>query len=408
MKQFLSAMACLLAVGCAPRYYPPADRDGVLQLNFWNGFSGPDGATMERIVRAFNREHPKIQVKVQVIPWGTYYDKVTLALAFGGAPDVFVLHAQRVPEYATHGVLAEIDRFVQSYGPDPADFMPTQWRAGVVDGKRYSIPLDCHPLGLYYNARLFREAGIVHPPTNEKEFEDDARRLTDPAQNRWGFVVTDFHLIGSTLFDQFGGGLMTKDLRRSALAEASSLAAVNRIIDWVKDGKICPKPDPGGSWGAFQTGRAAMAIQGIWMIDSVVHQAGLEVAAAPVPQFGPRPGVWASSHCLCMPAKLPEERKEAAYTFIKYLSDHSIEWAKAGQVPIRRSILNSKEFQALPIQREFAKQLPNVVYEPFSVSVNQCAGFADTAVEAAVQGVEPPQEALSKAAKRVDRVLELR
>jgi multiple sugar transport system substrate-binding protein len=286
--------------------------------------------------------------------------------------------------------------------------MPTQWKAGVVDGNRYSIPLDCHPLGLYYNARLFREAGISHPPTNEQEFEADARRLTNPKQNRWGFVVTDFHLLGSTLFDQYGGGLMSPDLKRSDLDDPASLQAVSRMIGWVKDGRICPKPDPGGSWGEFQTGRAGMAIQGIWMIDSVAHQEGLEVAAAPVPQFGPHAGVWASSHCLCMPAKLPEERQVAAFTFIKYLSDHSLEWAKAGQVPIRKSILNSKEFKSLPIQREFAKQLPDVVYEPFSVSVNQCASFADTAVEAAVQGVEPPQEALQRAARRVNRVLDLR
>jgi len=408
VKRLIVAGMCFLAVGCSPMGYSPPDDKGVLHLNFWNGFSGPDGATMERIVHQFNDEHPKIQVRMQIIPWGTYYDKVTLSLAFGGAPDVFVLHAQRVPEYATHGALAHIDRFVKEFGPEPSDFMPRQWQAGVVNGERFSIPLDCHPLGLYYNARLFREAGIVHPPTNEKEFEEDARRLTDPKKNRWGFVVTDFHLIGSTVFAQYGGGLMTEDLKKSALDDASSLDAVNRIIGWVKDGHICPKPDPGGAWGAFQTGRAAMAMQGIWMIDSIAHQEGLEAAAAPVPQFGPKPGVWASSHCLCMPAKLPENRQQAAYTFIKYLSDHSLDWAKAGQVPVRRSILTSKEFQALPIQREFAKQLPYVVYEPFSVSVNQCAGFADTAVEAAVQGVEPARETLQKAAQRVNRVLDLR
>ena len=178
-------------------------------------------------------------------------------------------------------------------------------------------------------------------------------------------------------------------------------------MGWVADGHICPKPDPGGAWGAFQSGKAAMAMQGIWMIDSISHQSDLDAAAAPVPQFGPHQAVWASSHCLCMPAKLPAERQKAAYMFIKYLSDHSLEWAKAGQVPIRKSILNSHDFQALPIQREFAKQLPYVDYEPFSVAVNQCAQFADTAVEASVQGVETPRSALKLAAKRVNRVLGL-
>jgi multiple sugar transport system substrate-binding protein len=287
------------------------------------------------------------------------------------------------------------------------DFMPRQRQAGVVGGVRYALPLDCHPLGLYYNTRLFREAGIEHPPTTGEEFEADARRLTDPAKKQWGFVITDFHLIGSTMFAQFGGGLMSPDLSRSELDSQASLRAVDTMIDWVRDGRICPKADPGGSWTEFQTGKAAMAMQGIWMFDSVEHQAGLEYAAAPVPQFGPAKAVWASSHCLCMPAALPNDRKLAAWTFIKYLSDNSILWARAGQVAIRKSILNSADFQSLRIQREFAKELPYVVYEPFSVSVNQTAGFADTAVESAVDGVEPAKDALDRAAKRVNRVLAL-
>lgn len=398
----------LLLTACRPPAYDPPDAKGVLHLEFWNGFSGPDGATMDQIVRQFNKEHPQIRVRVQVIPWASYYDKVTLGLAFGGAPDVFVLHAPRIAEYAEHGAIAPQDEWVSRYGPPAGDFVPRQWEAGVYKGIRYGLPLDCHPLGLFYNTKLFREAGIERPPTNAEEFRDAATRLTNLSDRRnpvWGFVVTDFHLLSSMLFAQFGGGLMTPDLQRSALDTPESRAAVDTMIGWVKHGRIAPKPDPGGSWAAFQTGQAAMAIHGMWMIDSAEKQAGLEYAAAPVPQFGPIKAVWGGSHCLVMPAKLPENRKQAAWTFIRYLSDHSLKWAKAGQVPVRLSILNSPEFQSLTVQREFAKQLPYVVYEPFSTAVSRTSGYADIAVEAAVQGVESPESALKRAARRVNQVL---
>jgi multiple sugar transport system substrate-binding protein len=401
------AAGIALMPGCGDRGYAPPDASGVLHLEFWNGFSGPDGATMDKLVKQFNKENRDIQVRVQVIPWGTYYDKVTLGLAFGGAPDVFVLHAPRVPEYAAHRALAPVDELVNTHGPDPADFMPRQWEAGIANGVRYGLPLDCHPLALYYNVKLFREAGIEKPPTNAEEFREVARKLTDPSRKQWGFVITDFHLIGMTMLSQFGGGLMAPDLKRSALDTPGSLAAVDAMIGWVKDGKICPKPDPGGAWPAFQTGKAAMAMQGPWMIDSLANQKDQEFAAAPVPQFGTQKAVWAGSHCLVMPAKLPTERQRAAWKFIKYLSDNSLAWAKAGQVPVRTSILNSPEFKALKIQSEFAKQLPYVVYEPFSVAVNQTTTFADIAVEAAVQGVEPAEDALKQAARRVNRVLKV-
>jgi multiple sugar transport system substrate-binding protein len=404
----LILLTSIALASCSPPGYAPRDERGVLHLEFWNGFSGPDGQTMDKIVKQFNAEHKDIQVRVQVIPWGTYYDKVTLALAFGGAPDVFVLHAQRVPEYASHGALARVDDLVGKFGPPPADFRARQWQAGKYQDARYALPLDCHPLGLYYNTKLFREAGIDHPPATEAEFVEDAHKLTEAAKGQWGFAITDFHLVGSTVLAQFGGGLLTDDLNRSNLDSKASKAAVNEMIGWVKDGRICPKPDPGGSWGAFQTGKVAMAMHGIWMLDSIKNQEGLEFAAAPVPQFGPRKAVWAGSHCLCMPANLPEERRLAAWQFIKYLSDHSIQWAAAGPLPVRKSILESPAFRAMPVQSEFAKQLDYVVYEPFSVSVNQTAGYADTAVEAAVQGVETVDEALAKASRRVNRVLEIR
>jgi multiple sugar transport system substrate-binding protein len=365
---------------------------------------------MERIVDSFNAAHRDIRVHMQIIPWGTFYDKVTLGLAFGGAPDVFVLHASRVPEYASHGALAPLEGR-PGLKQIEADIVPSVRKSGVWQGTRFSLPLDCHPVGLYYNVDLFRRAGIDHPPVDEQEFVQDAHRLTVKGPNgsvkQWGFVITDTHLVGSTVFSQFGGGVLNGRLDRSAMDTVASRDAVGLMLSWLADGGICPKPDPAGAWFEFQTGRAAMAMQGIWMIDSLEHQKDLNYAAAPVPRFGPGRAVWANSHTLNMPAGLPEDRKAAAWTFMRYLSDHSLDWARAGQVPIRSSILNSPGFRMLRVQREFAKELPYVAYEPFSPVINQVAGFADTAVEATLGGVQAPDDALRQAARRVDRVLEL-
>jgi len=79
--------------------------DGRIVLDFWNGFTGPDGKTMEKMVHRFEERNPQIDVQMQIIPWGTYYDKLTLSLAYGGAPDLFVVHAARLPEFASFGTL---------------------------------------------------------------------------------------------------------------------------------------------------------------------------------------------------------------------------------------------------------------------------------------------------------------
>ena len=47
---------------------------------------------MEAMVESFQKENPDVWVQMQIIPWATYYDKVTLALAYGGAGNPRHLH----------------------------------------------------------------------------------------------------------------------------------------------------------------------------------------------------------------------------------------------------------------------------------------------------------------------------
>ena len=410
----LFALALTLGgcAGDARRAAPEA-----VTLNFWNGFTGPDGATMEKIVRAFNKSHPDIRVKMQIIPWGTYYDKVTLGLAFGGAPDVLILHSNRFPEFANYSSLGRLDDLVKRPGFDESDFAEGPWAAGVWKGTRYAIPLDCHPIGLYYNTRLFRQAGIVDaagnakPPETLDEFLSAARKLTvdangDGKPEQWGFAYTWLRTNAHTFLAQNGSGWIAEDLMHSDLTSASSKAAFRTMTDLIYKDKICPAPEGQDAWIGFRTGKVAMAIEGVYMLSSVEEQEGLKFAGAPCPQFGPVPAVWGGSHLLAMPAKVSPEHRKASWVFMKYLSDHSLDWAKGGQVPVRKSILATPEFKKMSVQYEFSKKLPYVSYLPQSTAINQVLPFCDASVEAILNKIKPTDYALSEAARRIDNVLE--
>lgn len=408
MKKFVCLLPLIALVGCRP---PAASVGDVVELRFWNGFSGPDGKAMEQIVRDFNASQKDVRVKMQIIPWSTYYDKVTLGIASRDAPDIFVLHSHRVPEYATHGALAAMDDFLTESKMGPKDFVPLAWGAGTWQGKRYGLPLDCHPLGMYYNADMFRKAGISKPPETKEEFLAVAKKLTqdtdgDGRTDQWGFAITDLHLVGSTLLFQYGASLLDKEGKRAALDTPGGREALGFLRSLVTEHKVAPETSGDDSWVAFQTGKVGMAFQGIWMIDGLERQATFQYAAAPTPILGPEKKVWAGSHILSIPAYLGADRQKAAWSFIRYLSDHSLAWAKGGQVPVRPNILNSKEFQDLRVQREFAKQLGYVQYEPSSPAANQITTYADIAVQSVSQGLATPEEALATATTRVNRVME--
>ena len=377
-------------------------------LRFWNGFSGPDGATMKRIVEGYNAEHPDARFEMQIIPWNTYYDKVTLGMAFGGAPDVFIMQVSRLPQYADAGALEPIAPRVAASGLGPKDYVKVPYEAGFWKGVQYALPLDCWPLTLYYNKRLFREAGIASPPTNLREFLDDAHRLTKRRADgamQWGFALAEIHDNLTAIMDQHGASVIDPDGKRGTLDTPESLAAVDQVRSFFTKEGIAPDPQGNNAWDTFKTGKAAMVMQGIYMIADLQAQTGFEFGAAPIPQFGPKRATWGGSHMLCMPAGLPEDRKAKAWAFIKYLTDHSLQWAAAGQCPVRLSALNDPKFRALDGQYQASRQLGYVQYEPQSPVIGQVGGFADASWEAILMNGEPADPVFRTADGRIDAVL---
>src|SRR5262245_20984001 len=87
----------------------------VAEIGFWNGFTGPDGRVMLKLVRKFNENNPDAHVTMQRIAWATYYNKVMVSAMDGRGPDVFVLQADYVPRMHRAGFLDIVN---DVYGPN--------------------------------------------------------------------------------------------------------------------------------------------------------------------------------------------------------------------------------------------------------------------------------------------------
>lgn len=424
----LLLVSCILSTGCARRGEPNGQSaaSGPITIDFWNGFTGPDGKTMEKIVKQFQVENPDVKVQMQVIAWGTYYDKLTLSLAYGGAPELFVMHAGRLPEFASFDTLRPLDKYFNVATPaspsSPAqpplgarDFAPVPWSASFYKGRQLALPLDVHPIGLYYNTGLFRKAGIVDkngnakPPRTWPEFLDAAKRLTrdtnkDGRPDQWGFVFTFQRTNWMTIAGQFGGGILSAD-GRSIMDSPANIQATQLMRDMVYKHKIAPRPEGIDAWLAFRMGKVGMAMEGIYMLTGLEEQKGLPFAGAPVPQFGPKPAAWGGSHMLCQPKGIDEAHSRASWRLMRYLSDNSLAWAKGGQVPARLAVRDSPQFAALSVQAQFARQLPYVQYEPLHPKANALNQFVDPAIEAAMLGLQTPEAAMKDATRRINQVL---
>lgn len=386
-----------------------------VKLDFWNPFTGGDGPFLKKIVDGFNGETPNVQVKFSTQK--DLYGSLHAAKAANKLPQVSIVHLDAIPQNAADGIFAPIDDLIGSLGLGEKDFTPDVWKNGLYKDKRYGVPLDTHTMSFYWNKALFTKAGLdpEKPPTNKDEFIAAAKAITDKAGVP-GFMVVQGggganFLLGiewATTFYQLGGEWTNADYTQSLI---NSQAGVDSSLFWksLVDQGISPKgTESDTEIAAFKQGKNGMVFSGIWETNGYVDALKGDLGAGPVPQlFGK--GVWSGSHHLGITTReMSADEKQGAQYFIAWISEHSLEWAKAGQIPARQSVRNSAEFKALPAVAAIAEQQPDArFFPPIPAAGDALFGpqGAGQAAVAAVTGKKDAKAALDEAATNTTKQL---
>lgn len=395
------------ATAAATTYSGPA-----VSLSFWNGFTGGDGPVMKQLIDRFNAEHPNITITMNVYKWDEYYQKLPAAVATGKGPDLAIMHVDSVATNAARRVILPLDDVAASLALTEDDFSPAVWQAGLYRGSRYGIPLDVHPLGLFYNKRVLEEAGLdpKRPPATGPEYMAALETLKGKGiQGHW---ATPFPFTGLfqfwSLIHQFGGAPFAPDASRATFADPPGIQAMTWLVDLVDKGYSPKDVGQDADLVALQNGKAAFNWNGIWTINTLRESKDLEWGVAPLPQIGGKPSVWAGSHQFVIPRPRDEDQNKltAGKVFINWLSQHSLDWAKGGQVPARRSIREGAQFQELREQATLGEQIDDVAFPPAMPGIQEAIREIETALNQAVLLKKSPQQALADAAGRADKILE--
>ena len=107
-----------------------------------------------------------------------------------------------------------------------------------------------------------------------------------------------------------------------------------------------------------------------------------------------------------MRADLSGDELAAAEEFIQYLSNHSLDWAAGGQIPVRKSLRESDRFKSMTAQMEFAKQIPYAAYMPRVAFVSEYLAEYEPAIEKALYGSATPQAALDQAQANIEKIMQ--
>src|SRR5215208_7182136 len=369
-----------------------------VDLAFWNGFTGGDGPFMRDMVKHFSQQHQNIQVKMNVQQWADYYQKVPQAVASGRGPDVGVMHVDQLATNAARNVIIPLD-----------DVAKNVWDAGIYQEKRYGIPLDTHPLGFYYNTAHLEKAGISDPPQTREEHDEALAKLKEAGFKApfWQSSTWPAHLMFMSLLWQFGGDLYNGDATQAAWNSDAGVQALTWQTELITKGYSPKNVSQDADYIAFKNQKNSFHWDGIWQTQDL-QKTDVPWAVAPLPQIGSQRGVWGNSHNLViMRQPSPDQNKlQASKVFINWISEHSLDWAKGGQVPARNSVRESEGFKALKEQSTFAKQIGYVHFPPAVPGVGDAQLEMEQAVNRAVLGKQSPKASLDQAAKRANALLE--
>lgn len=252
-----------------------------IKLAGWSS-SEAENAALQAMVAAFEAANPDIDVEVIFSP--EYETFMQTGFASGDYPNVFYVDSFRLQDWASAGVL-------EPYGDqisEPDDIYESLRDIFTYDGQLYCAPKDFSTLALVYNTDLFSAAGVSVPTTWE-ELRAAAETLTS------GDVVgltTGIELPRFLPLLYQGGGEIFADDGSIALNSEEAVKAVDYFVSFYTDGFAKSPADLGAGWAgeAFGQGKAAMTIEGNWIIQYLFDQfpdTKWAVAELPVGEAGP-------------------------------------------------------------------------------------------------------------------------
>jgi multiple sugar transport system substrate-binding protein len=162
-------------------------------LVYWASNQGSsldaDRKTLQPELDKFEQE-TGIKVKLEVVPWSDLLDRLMAATKDDDGPDVVNIGNTWSASLQATGAFVPFDgRTLDKVGGRDR-FVPSALAAAGAPGQPPSaVPLYSLSYALYYNRKMFADAGIANPPTTWDELVTDAKRLTKPAKGQWGLAL---------------------------------------------------------------------------------------------------------------------------------------------------------------------------------------------------------------------------
>ncbi|TVY09729.1 ABC transporter substrate-binding protein [Paenibacillus cremeus] len=348
-----------------------------ITIQYWHSHADAQLAGLNYMIAEFNKKYPYITV--EPVFQGAYTDlqkKLQAAVAAKEVPAVTNVEVSALPNFADGGVFSDLTEYIKRDKVDLNDFSKGMLAAYAFNNKQYGFPLIVSTSVMVYNKTMFDKLG-VKPPQTWAEIEDFNKKVTlkeNGKTTRYAFAVPGWD---TWYYDPWisngGGAILSADKKKIALDQPDSLRWIQNFDKWIKDGSM----QMGYGKGASDVMRQMFLDQKIGMVQhtsavikTYLENAKFEIGVSFIPGDKER-----KSHIggagIVMMDMAPQKQKEAAWKFIKFMTDaeHNIKWAEdTGYLPTHKSVVNTEEgkqyFQKWPQYKAVFDNFDNVAPRP--------------------------------------------
>lgn len=349
MKKTLSlvlALALLLTLAIVP-----ATAEEQVTLTFMRtGTPEVLRGIFEPIIENFEKEYPNIKIDMQDLGWGDAEKTLQTMAASKTLPDLMYHLPGTIFDMADKGLVLDLTPYLDD--ELKADMYPSMLAAGQYKGGQYMITCGGMTLMMWYNADLFKQAGLdpENPPKTWDELLAAAEKLNalDGVSGIGMYGKStggETSFVFESLFDSAYGGSAwdgennryVYDSEEGKDAAVQALTLIQKLTAYAQDSLV--------EYGRFdcrtllRDGKVGIVLDGVNMANQVAEQmaAGtIRCAVLPAPEgkasaTGVNVGGWyIPTNCAH-----PQE----AWTFLRYLmrTENQIAHAKYGSVPILKS-----------------------------------------------------------------------
>ena len=320
MKKTLGAVAAAAAIAislsaCSGGSTSSTASEAKGEINYWL-WDANQLPAYKQCAEDFHKANTDIKVKITQRGYGDYWTTLTNGFVAGNAPDVFTNHLPTDPELIKTKQLLPLDDAVKNdkidlsiYNEGLADLWVGQ------DGKRYGLPKDWDTVGLFYNTAMTDSAGLTAEqmanldwnPQDGGSYEKAIAHLTVDKNGKRGdeagFDKNNVAVYGMGLA---GGGSGQGQAEWSYLTGTTGWTHTDKNPWGTKFNYDDPKFQETISWWAglvdkgympklettvgasmsdvFGAGKAAINVNGSWMIGQYTSYKGIKAGIAPTPK----------------------------------------------------------------------------------------------------------------------------